>query len=146
MPRVKIHLPERFPFQTEITLYLGHMNYRNHLDNAMLLSIVSEARMRFLQSMGYSEADVEGVGVILADAALQYRSEAFHGEVMVVRMGVADLASRGCDFVWSMAEKASGREVARGKSGVVFYDYEAGRVAALPDAFLRRFGDAGGCQ
>jgi hypothetical protein len=30
--------------------------------------------------MGYSELDVEGVGIIMADAAVMYRAEAFHGD------------------------------------------------------------------
>ncbi len=48
MPRIQIDLPENFAFSTEIPLYLSHMNYAGHLDNAALLSVVSEARARFL--------------------------------------------------------------------------------------------------
>ena len=66
--------------------------------------------------------DVEGVGIVVADAAVQYRSEAFHGEVMVVRMAAADFSKYGCDLLWRMDDKASNREVARGKTGIVFFD------------------------
>lgn len=138
MPRIQIDLPEHLPFATEITLYLSHMNYGGHLDNALLLSVVSEARARFFQSMGYSELNVEGVGIIVADAALQYRSEAFHGEVMVVRMGAADFGGKGCDLLWQMSEKSSEREVARGKTGIVFFDYAARKPAAVPESFRQR--------
>jgi acyl-CoA thioester hydrolase len=55
MPRIQIDLPEHFAFSTEITLYLSHMNYAGHLDNALLLSVVSEARARFFMSLGYTE-------------------------------------------------------------------------------------------
>ena len=138
MARIQIELPEQLPFATEITLYLSHMNYGGHLDNALLLTVVSEARARFFQSMGYTELDVEGVGIIVADAALQYRSEAFHGEVMVVRMGAADFGRKGCDLLWCMTERASQREVARGKTGIVFFDYAARKIAPVPDAFRAR--------
>jgi acyl-CoA thioester hydrolase len=84
MPRIQIDLPEHFVYSTEMTLYLSHMNYAGHLDNALLLSLVSEARARFFMALGYTELNVEGVGIVVADAAVQYRSEAFHGEVMVV--------------------------------------------------------------
>ncbi len=142
MARIQIDLPDPLPFSTEITLYLSHMNYGGHLDNALLLSVVSEARLRYLQSLGYSEMDVEGVGIIVADAALQYRSEAFHGEVMVVAMGAGEFGSRGCDLLWRMNEKKSGREVARGKTGIVFFDYEKRQVAPLPPAFYARASEA----
>lgn len=94
MPRIEIPLPERLAFSTEVTLYLSHMNYAGHLDNALLLSVVSEARVRFFKFLGYTEHDVEGVGIAVADAAVQYKSEAFHGEVMVVGMGAAISAAR----------------------------------------------------
>jgi acyl-CoA thioester hydrolase len=47
MPRIQIDIPEHFAYSTEITLYLSHMNYAGHLDNALLLSLVSEARRGF---------------------------------------------------------------------------------------------------
>ena len=108
MPRIRIELPAQFSFSTDIMLYVGHMNYGGHLDNALLLSVVSEARARFFRSLGYSELDVEGLGIIIADAALQYRSEAFHGEVT------------------------------RGKTGIVFFDYRLRQVAPVPEAFRSR--------
>ena len=116
-------------------LYQSHMNYGGHLDNALLLTLVSEARVRFFQSLGYTELDIEGAGIVVSDAALQYRSEAFHGELMVVRMGVTDLGRKGFDMVWSMSEQSSQREVARGKTGIVFFNYDTRKTAPMPAAF-----------
>jgi acyl-CoA thioester hydrolase len=138
MARIQIELPEHLPFATDITLYQSHMNYGGHLDNALLLSVVSEARMRFFQSLGYTELDVEGVGIIVADAALQYRSEAFHGEVMHVRMAAGDFGRKGCDLLWCMSERSSQREVARGKTGIVFFNYATRQSAAVPPGFRAR--------
>jgi acyl-CoA thioester hydrolase len=138
MARLQIDIPESFPFSTEVEIYLSHINYGGHLDNALLLTVVSEARVRFLKSLGYSELDVEGVGIIVADAAVQYRSEAFHGEVVVVRMAAVEFSKYGCDLVWCMNERSSMREVARGKTGIVFFDYAARRVAEVPQKFRAR--------
>lgn len=138
MARIRIDLPDRLPFATELAIYHGHINYGGHLDNALLLTLVSEARLRYLKSLGYGELDIEGVGIIIADAAVQYRSEAFHGEVMRVAMGFADFHPHGCDLVWRMSEKDSGREVARGKQGIVFFDYRERKKAAVPAGFLAK--------
>lgn len=135
MARIHIQLPEQFTFATDLTLYQSHLNYGGHLDNALLLTLVSEARVRFFKALGYTELDVEGVGILVADAAVQYRSEAFHGEVMVVQMAAADLGPKGCDLVWCMSEQSSQREVARGKTGIVFFDYRSHKVAPMPSAF-----------
>jgi 4-hydroxybenzoyl-CoA thioesterase len=138
MARIKIDLPEHFAFSTDLPLYLSHINYGNHLDNALLLTIVSEARFRFFQSLGYTELDVEGVGIVVADAAVQYRSEGHHGETMRVRMAPDDFSKYGFDLLWRMDDVASGREVARGKTGIVFFDYSSRQIAPVPDAFARK--------
>ena len=140
MARVQIHLPDHFVFSTDITLYVGHINYGGHLDNALLLSLVSEARARFFKSLGYTELDVEGRGIVVADAALQYQSEAFHGEVLVVDMVADEFRSKGCDLVWRMRDKATQRDVACGKTGIVFFDYAARKTAAVPESFRTRAG------
>lgn len=137
MARIEITLPEHFQFSTEVLLYIGHINYGGHLDNALLLSLVSEARLRYFKSLGYTELDVEGVGIVVADAAVQYRSEAFHGETMIVQMTAADFGSKGCDLVWRISEKDSGREVAHGKTGIVFFDYESRKAMHVPVGFRR---------
>lgn len=135
MARVLIDLPPRFAFSTEITIYIGHINYGHHLDNAALVGLVSESRVRFFKHFGYSELDVEGVGIVVADAALQYKSEAFHGETLVFEVAPADFNKYGCDLVWRTTDKASGREVARGKTGILFFDYQARRPVGVPPAF-----------
>ena len=103
-----------------------------------MLSLVSEARVRFLKSMGYSELNVEGVGIVVTDVMAQYRAEAFHGETMRVEMAAGDFNKYGCDFFWRMSDLASGREVARGKHGILFLDYSVKKPVSAPPAFLAK--------
>ncbi len=138
MARVIIELPEHFLFTTDIPIYIGHINYGHHLDNAALIGLLSEARVRFFKSLGYTELDVEGVGIVVADAAMQYKSEAFHGETLVFQIAPADFNKYGCDLMWRASDKASGREVARGKTGILFFDYTARRPAPVPEGFRQR--------
>ena len=138
MARIIIDLPSHFIFSTELPIYIGHINNAQHLDNAALLTLVSEARVRFFRALGYEELDVEGVGIVVADAAIQYKSEAFHGETMVIDMGADDFNKYGCDLVWRLSDKASGREVARGKHGILFFDYAVRKVSTVPPAFVAK--------
>ncbi|MGB2958068.1 MAG: thioesterase family protein, partial [Bacteroidota bacterium] len=132
MARVRVDLPEEFPFRTEIPVRVDDINYGGHLGNDAVLSMAHEARLRFLRHLGYSEKDIEGVGIIMTDAAIEYRSESFYGDVLVVDVGVADMEKRSCDIVYRMRQKESDKEVARVKTGVVFFDYTTRRVVAVP--------------
>lgn len=140
MPRIKIDLPGHFIFSTELPIYINHINYGNHLDNSALISLVSEARVRFFKSLGYTEMDVEGRGIIVADVAAQYRSEAFHGETLRIEMTASDFNKYGCDLVWRLSDKATGREVALGKHGIMFFDYSERKPVAAPPEFVAKVG------
>lgn len=133
MARIVFDLPESFGFRTELQIYISHVNYGGHLDNAQLLSLVSEARLRFFRSLGYSEGDVQGLATVVGDMLAQYKSEAFHGETLRVEMTPQDFNRYGFDLVFRMTEVASGREVARGKTGVVFIDRALRKPAPIPE-------------
>jgi acyl-CoA thioester hydrolase len=135
MSRVRLELPERFLFTTEISLRVSDINYGGHLGNDAVLSLAQEARMRFLRSHGWTEQDVTGVGIIMTDAVVVYRSEAFYGEVLTIEVVVADIGQLGCDFLFRIANKESGKEVARVKTGVVFFDYAKRKPAPVPAEF-----------
>ena len=142
MARIQFTLPERFLFATDITIYISHVNQGGHLDNAQLLTLVSEARVRFFRWLGYGgEPDIDGCTLVVGDLLAQYKSEAFYGETMHVEMLPDDFNKYGFDLVFRLTDQASGREVARGKTGVVFLapgaDGES-RVTAPPSGLFTR--------
>lgn len=140
MSRVKIDLPERFDFSTELAVRIGDVNYGNHLGNDTVLALAHEARLRFLKSRGLSEADAGGCGMIMADAAIVYQSQAFHGDELLIEVAATEFSRAGCDFVYRMTNKATGREIARVKTGIVFFDYAAGKIVKMPEKFKTAFG------
>lgn len=140
MPRIHVELPKSFPFSTDIQVYIGHINHGQHVDNGRLLGLVSEARVRFFHSMGFTELNVEGLGIVVSDAAVQYKSEAFYGEILTFEMAANDFNKYGCDLVWRATDKDTGREVVRGKTGIVFLDYATRKVSRVPEGFLRKAG------
>jgi len=134
MARIVFDLPAHFVFATELQIYISHVNQGGHLDNAQLLSLVSEARARFFQAQGYREADVGGLATVVGDIVAQYKSEAYHGETLRVEMTPADFNKYGFDLVFRMSEKSQGREVARGKTGIVFIDKASRKAAPIPES------------
>lgn len=138
MPRIHVQPAEHYPFATEIQIYISHVNECGHLDNAQLLTLVSEARVRFFNWLGYRELDVGGSSFVVADLVAQYKSEGYHGEVMCVAMSPDDFNRYGFDLRYRMTETRSGREVALGKIGVVFIDPVSRKVTPVPPALLNR--------
>jgi acyl-CoA thioesterase FadM len=45
MRRIQLNAAERYPFASGIQIYISHINQGGHLDNAQLLTLVSEARL-----------------------------------------------------------------------------------------------------
>ena len=134
MPRVIFELPDHFAFSTEVQIYISHVNQGGHLDNAQLLSLVSEARLRFFQEIGFPDPELPDVSIVVGDIVAQYKSEGFHGEVMCIRMTPADFNRYGFDLVFSVTERSQHREVARGKTGIAFVSKTSRSVVPIPAA------------
>ncbi len=139
MARIKLDLPAEFPFATELRVRITDVNYGGHMGNDSLLGLLHEARVRFLAHYGLSELDIGGAGLIMTDSVIVYKSEGFPGETLVIAVTVADFNKYGCDFVYRVTEKTSGREVARAKTGIVFFDYPQRTVQKVPQRFLDLF-------
>ena len=139
MGRIKLDLPETFPFLTEIPIRISDINYGGHLGHDAILPLAHEARIKFLEHFGYSEVDIEGVVYLMADAVIIYKSQAFHGQVLKIEIGVRDFTRSACDFVYRLTDKETGVEVARVKTGVVFWDYRSKKTARVPEGFKAKF-------
>lgn len=137
MQRIKIELPEKFIFSTEISVRVYDVNFAGHLSNDSILSMVHEARIRFLKNWGYSEVDTAGAGIIMFDAALQYKSQGYHGDVLLFEVTVNNFIRNGCDFIFRITNKESGREIARAKTGIAFFDYKLKKIVPVPEEFKR---------
>ncbi len=139
MARIKIELPAVVHFTTEIPVRIGDINYGNHLGNDALLSLIHEARVQFLKHFGYSELDIEGASIIMNDVAIVYKSEAFYGDILRFDISVVDFHRFGCDLVYRITNEESHKEVARAKTGIVFYNFGEMKLVEVPEKFAALF-------
>jgi 4-hydroxybenzoyl-CoA thioesterase len=136
MTRIKIDLPERHDYATEMRVRVGDANYAGHLANNAVLLLAHEARVRFLNEMGMSEMDAGGAGLIMNDAAVVYEAQAYPGETLRATVTVKDFGPVGCDMFYRFTRTSDGKEIARAKTGVVFFDYDEQKIARVPQAFM----------
>lgn len=137
MSRIKIDLPTKFIFSTEIPIRISDVNYGGHLGNDSVLSIFQEARIRFLNQFGYSEIDIDGSSIIMTDAAIQYKSQGYYGDILSVELNVDDFNKFGCDFFYRATNKLKGNVIAIGKTGIAFFDYKKNKLTSVPEIFVQ---------
>ena len=139
MARVKLELPDRFNFKTQIDVRESDMNRGDHLANDALFSLMNEARVKFYNDLGYREEDVEGTGTIMSDAVIVYRAESFAGDTLVFEVTAGDFSRIGCDLFYRVTNARTGTEVARAKTAIGFFDYDARKLTSVPEGFRRKF-------
>lgn len=139
MARIKLDLPKEFIFSTALHVRVTDLNYGGHVGNDSILSIAHEARLRFIQYLGFKdEVSIEDtVGIVVADAAVVYKSEAFYNDELVIKIGVDDFNKYGFDMYYEITNAKSGLEVARAKTGIVCLDYETRKLAMVPESLKK---------
>ena len=74
----------------------------------------------------------------MTDAMIVYRAEAGLGDELEISLYLDDIGKRGFDLYYLLERR--GREIARVKTGIAFFDYQQGRIAVCPQGFKERFG------
>lgn len=141
MSRTKIETFDNYEFATEIPIRISDINYGGHLGNDSVLSIIHEARIRYLSNIGFSEKDIKGFGIIMVDSAIRYKSEGFYGDVLEVNVTAQNFDKDGFDFYYKITNVKNRKDVAIAKTGIVFYDYEDKKVVEAPNIFIAKIAE-----
>ena len=139
MARVKVTLPESFGFAVQLPVRITDLNYGAHLGNDALLSLLHEARVQFLASLGQAEFDAATqLGFIMVDVAIEYKGEAFHGDVLTIKVAATDPSRHGFDVVYSVTNQHN-KPIARAKTGLLAFDYTTRKLRPLAPALATYF-------
>src|ERR1044072_3134465 len=148
MARIKIELPANFPFTTTIPIRITDVNYGGHVGNDSVLSIIHEARVQFLRSYGYEELNLEGIGLIMSDVTIEFKSELFYGESIVAHVSAGAFSKVSFDIYYKFVKKGveelgsrGGKEeiVVVAKTNMVSFNYEKRKIVALPEIAIKKF-------
>jgi len=139
MGRIRLELPQKFDFSTEIPVRFSDLNAGAHLAHEKVLQLAEEARLAFIRQLGFADMSIDGTRFAVSDAAVVYKSQAFYGQVLRIDIAVRDCGRKTCDFFHLITHTATRREVARVKVGIVFLDYETQRMTNVPASFRAMF-------
>lgn len=138
MARIIIDLPERFDFVVDLPIFIGHINRGDHLGNDAMIGFLNEARVRFMAARGVPEFRADGALFINADLAVSYKSEGRYGETLRIEVGVSEFHKYGCDIVYRVSERDSGRLIALAKTAHLVFDAALGRPVLAPPELRER--------
>jgi Predicted thioesterase len=136
MARIKIDIPEHFPFTTTIPVRITDLNYGKHVGNDTILSMIHEARVQFLAHFGYEELNLAGTGLIMSDVGIEFKNELFYGDVVTASVAAADFTKISFDLYYKLEKP--GKLVAIAKTGMVCYDYGKKKVAVVPEEVVEK--------
>lgn len=113
---------------------VGDINYGGHMGNDRALLLFHDARIHFLEERGFSEGDIGGSGIIMADAHVFFKKEVFRGDELNVYVYIENL--RTISFEMHYTIMRGDEEVIQGSTRLISFDYKMHKVVKLPDAFM----------
>jgi len=143
MSRVKVESPPEFLFSMERTVGISDVNYAKHLDSVAMVNILHEARLQFLASLGFTEGNIYGLGMVVTDLAIDYRSESFANDQLIIDVGVSDFNRYGFDIGLQIANSALESIVCGAKFGIVLFDFDRHQISEIPAPFRSLLGHRG---
>jgi len=140
MERIKINLPENFSFSTSITIRITDLNYGGHVGNDSFLSLIHEARQQFLNHHKYSELNFAGVGLIMADAAIEFKKELSYGEIVKIAVEANGFDKLGFDIFYKLEVEVDGKNILAGKAktGMMCFDYANKKKVSVPEEAIKK--------
>ena len=140
MNRIKIKLPDSFPFFTTVTIRVTDLNYGGHVGNDSFLSIIQEARQQYLLSHGFEELAIAGVGLIMTDVAIEFKRELNYRDEVKVSVKADGFDKLGFDLFYKL-EINLGTQihlVGKAKTGMLCFDYSLKKKVAVPEEVIKR--------
>jgi acyl-CoA thioester hydrolase len=139
MSRIEFEEPEHYSFSTQLAVRITDINYGNHLGHDAVMSVFHEARVRMLQSKGFSEIDIGGCGIIMADTGIIFKNEVFYPATLQCDLAICNLSRTSFEVYYRLSRLEDNALIARAKTGMVCFDYQQKKVARMPDAFRQAF-------
>ncbi|MCA1793339.1 MAG: thioesterase family protein [Desulfobacteraceae bacterium] len=137
MARIDIPMPQTYAFTTELDIRIQDINVANHVGHDTFISLLHEARVRFLHHLGYTEADIEGCAILVSDLAVVYKAQARHRDRLRCEIAAAEFNKYGCDIFYRMTRAQDDTLILEAKTGIVFFNYHENKVTRMPREFAK---------
>lgn len=127
---------QTFDYEHEIEVRFRDCDLLGHVNNAVYLSYLEQARVGYWQRLSGSAGVPRSF--ILARAECDYRAPATLGDRLVVRVAVASIGRTSFTLDYEVLNARTRQVVATARTVQVMYDYSAGRSIPIPEHLRAR--------
>ncbi len=127
-------------FSTILEVRIDDINYGNHLGHDSIVSLLHEARVRFLKEIGYTELNIEGLGILVTNLVVNYLNEAFYSDKITINIEIGDVTRTSLQLIYQAMIQEKNKEIAKALTTITFYNYQKSKVAKIPQQFFSSIG------
>ncbi len=119
----------------------GEMDAFGHVNNVTYVRYFESARADYFsaESLWDSPLKPDRFGPVLTHLNMDYRKQVVFPATLEITLEVDSISSRGFSVVCSMWNEQNDC-VASGAAGLVWFDFEQGKPAQIPEIFRQKFG------
>lgn len=139
MARIEIDMIDTFVFETILAIRVTDINKGGHVGNDAFVSLIQEARVRFLKNFDFPENGIKGTSLMISDLAVVYKSPSFYGDRLKFEIGAGDFNKYGCDLFYRVTNTRDNSLVLLAKNNIVFFDTAQKKVTTIPGVFSSHF-------
>lgn len=132
---------DEYRHRTTLQVRFRDIDAFGHVNNAVFLSYLELARIRYLLDVLRPAAPFDRLPLILARVELDFRSPIAFGEEVPVDTRVDRVGRTSFAMSHRMTALPEGRLVGDAQTVLVTYDYASARPIPVPDEWRRRFGE-----
>jgi acyl-CoA thioester hydrolase len=130
---------EGYPFVHEETVRFNELDGMGHVNNAVFLTYLEQARLAWFGPVAADEA-MQLDDVILARTEIDFRSPLVHGETVLIGVRPLRIGTKSFELEYEL--RVGERLVAEARSVIVGFDYDAERSTEVPERWRRRLESA----
>ncbi|WP_300356086.1 thioesterase family protein [Fusobacterium sp.] len=124
-------------YEMAYKVIVSDINYGGHMGNERALIIFQQARMEWLNSIGYDEANIEGKGLIQLESHVYYLKEVFLGENLLCKIVNVQMDRITFEIQYEIINKNSD-VVIKGTTKMAIFDYEKKKISRIPKEFIEK--------
>jgi acyl-CoA thioester hydrolase len=121
------------------TIRIGDINYGGHMGYDKALSLFHDARIAFINSLGYTELNIgENSGIIIGEAYVKYKKEIFLNDNLRVFITISEIKDATFIMNYSVFKQDDDKEAISGYTKVVSFSFLDKKVDLIPKDFLEK--------
>ncbi len=116
-----------------LTPRFNDMDIYNHVNNAVYLSYLEEARIAYMTAIGLRGLFNRQRSTVVAHASVDYKSPAHFGDTLDIEVKIGEIRNTSYELVYRVVRRQDGALIAAGRTVQVCFNFELNVPTRLPD-------------